>query len=324
MRGMIVQVLLCLLAVSNAVTSPNSPLFLWSGQRLFSSLDASSAHGHAHDLIRSADLQSVLNRISGQHAEGSSAFAPYLEENLPAAPEVILAFVNSKMGAGSSSAAQLSSLQSTLVSSASSVSADYFTADGSSVASLLRSSAARLSAQSQASTTDLHLDSTASCETLLSRLGSDKLRSIFSNGVPDVLLVTSDDVSTTNACIKRVNDKVSKLTSGNYVGLFTAESVNPAVRNVFGDSISAASLLQTSAPIKTQALTATVTDVNFRCDKPQDVGCYGPQYLTGTILIGLLIAGLLIFTLLLAVCCVMSVQPPLRFATQRLTVGKEY
>jgi hypothetical protein len=172
-----------------------------------------------------------------------------------------------------------------------------------------------LSSKSQTISTKLAADSTADCDNLLARLSGDKFSSIFSNGVPDLLLVTSEDISSTNACIKRVSEKVSKLTSGRYVGLFTAETATPAVRTVFAEGLSAAALLQSSAPI--------THSTNGLAARPQD-NYIGPQFITPTILIGLLIAGLLLFWLLLIICCVMSVQPPLRFATQRLTVGKEY
>jgi uncharacterized membrane protein len=124
----------------------------------------------------------------------------------------------------------------------------------------------------------------------------------------------------TEACLSSITNSVSQRTEGQYLALLSSDH-SPA-------SLAASMLLHANAagPHSSAKTAASSSVSSSGCIDDFGQECTGVQYVTPTIVIGLLIVAILLIILFIGICCVMSIQTPLRYATpsQKLVIGKEY
>jgi len=274
------------------------PLFLWSGSQIF-------IGGHNVD----ARVQSPSSLDSLFSALLSAGENPALLSSQ--SPEVVVALVTPTLGTGASSASELSNLQSTVADARSSLSLPYSRAISAALSPALATAPGAQTIRAKLG----HEDD--ACESLLSRLAGDKFASIYRNGKTDAIVIKAQSVAAADACVSRVSDLVNQLTAGQFVALFSAEAADVHVATEFPSPRQSVPLFSTMAAFRPLAVPPLPPFTNTTI-------YYGPQYITANILIGLLCALLVIVTALCGVSCLMNIKPPLRFATQRLNVGREY
>lgn len=239
-------------------------------------------------------------------------------------PEVVVAFVFDKLGSeefsrlsgayDASHSGSLDQLKKSLQTSTSSIVAEYFYPDGHRVMSdaliQLTSSGAR-----RAKVISVR-PSSSSVDAIINNLRDES--SIFSNGVADLILVqfeNADNMIGKDALIQQILSFVAENSKGNFVSILTANAASANVQLEFPSGerharvFSMPSLLSVSATSSNSSSNSTYT---------------GPQYITSTILLGLLISGFLLFVLFIGINVVTSVESPVRFPRKNFVVKKEY
>jgi len=225
-------------------------------------------------------------------------------------PEVLVAFVAPQLSsamasyfaggyANSQSHAALSSLKTSFESATTSFSIPALYPESGSVSATI-STVFVDQAAIQGSQT-LH-GATSKCDNLMTLLNG---ANIFTNSASDLVLVSFDssDMSVNDACLNRVLQYVASASTQNFAAVFSADSA-PAVQMSFSSS---------------EVRPTSFVEVKAMADP-----IVGVLYVTGPIVFGLLFGLLFLFTTLVAVCCMNSIQTPLRFPSRKLAVGKEF
>jgi len=295
-----IQLLALLVALGSASKSP-VPVFFWSGQRSFS-LD----HGETGESLESQDLANALKQIVNPSERLPSKLDQHI--SLEGAPEVVVAFVASQWDSRQLEKLPLKDL---LSHSTSSLVAPYLYSEGrvsDALGGALATAPSRVIA-AQLSGNRKTRGTLSGCDALMASLHENE--QIFSDGLTQLVLTTFNKYDgPTGACIRRVNEYIKSQTD-RYVGLVSADDAKP-IYTEFAEEESTASpggrrLLQ----LKASNTSSTYT---------------GPQYVTPSILFGVLLSFFLIFVLWMGVSCLMSVEGPVRFAYQHPThsLTKEY
>jgi len=176
------------------------------------------------------------------------------------------------------------------------------------------------------------------CESLVSRVSNaiNEL-TLAENQTPDLILVQANQQSANlEACLASVTAVLSSSTS-KFLVLFSADSTasNLAVPSFHSHSTPRPSF-STMSLLNANTLSMIndngnnndirVQDTSASSSNSSDSDDTGPQFITSSILIGLLTVAFLLIILFVGLCCTMSIQAPLRFATpsQKLSIGKEY
>jgi len=159
--------------------------------------------------------------------------------------------------------------------------------------------------------TNLRLDDSSSCSNVVGQVSGTA--GVFDNGVTELFVVRSTSPAATEACLSDMTSAVNQRTGGNYMAMVTSETTaSRAAATMATESLQSASTRFHSMA----SLYANTTDLTY----------YGPKYITPDIVMGLLVVAILLIILFVGMCCVMSIESPLRFATpsQKLNIGKEY
>jgi hypothetical protein len=306
---------LLVLFLASALCSP-VPLVLWSGQRAF--LDD---HAEVAEVLKFQDIHNTFSKLVNPttfSTRRSSALDSYVYQGY-GHPEVLVAFVGATMGSSEFAMAEggysekTSSLQNTLSSAQSTLVAPYVFSDGRISDDLVHT----VAANPQSKIVTVHLSegqgSTSGCSSLLAQLQENK--NIFSNDVSDLVLVKfSSYNSQIGDCVKRVMDVV-KSNTDNHLALLSADQPSTQVLMAFNTEEIAA-----AAPPKRLRR-------SFLQASSSDNSTYpGPQYITPTILWGLLLSFFLLFILWQALYCLLSIETPARFSYQYPvhSLAKEY
>jgi len=293
-----VMLALALMVMVVAISAESTvPLFLWSGSQGFF---AESQNPHVQS---SSDVEGIITHVT-------------TKGNLNGViPEVVVAFVTPSMGSGASSVAELSNLHSTLHAARSSLSVPYSRSFSSALSSSLAAAPVERTLKANLN------DETDSCDKLISRLSQDKFSSIFTDAKCQVVLVSATSLAAADSCVGRVSAAVDRMTNGNFVALLSADLAEHAVATSFPSYRSYAAYPSFS--------TASFSSMGYGQVLPlppftNTTVYYGPQFITANILIGLIISLLILVVALCGISCLMDIKPPLRFATQKLNVGREY
>jgi len=293
-----VMLALALLVMVVAISAESTvPLFLWSGSQDF------FAESQSPRVQSSADVEGLITAIT---TKGNSNGV---------VPEVVIAFVAPSMGSCASSVAELSNLHSTLHAARSSLSVPYSRSFSSALSSSLTSSPVERTLKANLN------DETDSCDKLIMRLKADKFSSLFTDEKCQIVLVSATSLAAADSCVGRVSAAVDRLTSGNFVALLSADLAEHTVATSFPSYRSYAAY-----PSFSTASFSTMGYVQVPPLPPftNTTVYYGPQYITANILIGLIISLMVLVVALCGISCLMDIKPPLRFATQKLNVGREY
>jgi len=315
-RLLYVALALVIASAMASTYSPSVPCFFWAGQSYFAD------HANVGDVLSASDLSGILKQLTSQ----SGASSRWVSESGAGAPEVVVAFINQQLSSGGgsqasgaySAALRPSALKAALAGSVSSLSVPFVTLNGQ------RSSEVLADAFNQATVVEITLES--SCEGVVD--AAIARAELFTNGVADLIVVNSADSAATEACLNAVTSAVNTATSGRYVALLTGDvSSTRSVPRSFGlaaaarPSFATSSLLQASAAAEHDSRKVRTLD-----SVSATVIYTGPQYITGTIVVGLLIVGGLLAVMIMGVCMTLNIEAPLRFAgpTQKLVIGKEH
>jgi hypothetical protein len=277
------------------------PVFLWSGERSFS-LD----HGETGDALETKDLSNALKQLVRPSEQLSTKLDQHI--SLQAPPEVVVAFVASQWDARQF---QQLPLQDLLQRSASSLVAPYLYSEGKVsdvLVNALSSPRYRVIA-AQLSGDRKKQNNLSGCDALMASLHENER--IFSDGVTQLVLTTFNQYdSTTGDCMRRVSEFVRTHTD-RYVGLVSADN-SKQIMTEFQENEMAT---RPGRRLLQQKFAATTNDTYT-----------GPQYITSSILFGILLSFFLLFMLWMGISCLMSIEGPVRFAYQHPThsLTKEY
>lgn len=270
---------------------------MWSDKSYFNGKLVEISEG-----LHMSQVRSLLNGAVSTH-EGQ-----YVNTAAQSKPEVVVAFVFDKMS--SADAFSASFVQTSMSAASSSVVAPFVLTGQESMSSLLETVA-----NGAVSSSQLDAAHPQGCEQALSNLQA----STFSNKVTDLVVVKADQTS--SACLERVMKHIRDNTNGDFIAVVTAEAPSSLIQTSFEatptpQSLSAkrptTSSVHSAAPITTQGV------ANNQWGYP------GVTKMNSGALIALLISGFLLLILLIGVCCLGSVETPVRFAHQPMPVGKEY
>jgi len=233
----------------------------------------------------------------------------------------LVAFVGATMGSSEFALAEggysqkTSSLQNVLSSAQSVLVVPYVFTEGRQLSDDLVRTISTTNPQAKIITVHLSEDrgSTSGCNSLLARLQESK--NIFSNDMSDLVLVKfSSYDSQIGDCVKRVMDVV-KSNTDNHLALLSADHPSTEVLMAFNTEEIAA-----AAPPK------SLRRSFLQASSTSNSTTTGPQYITPTILFGLLLSFFLLFVLWSALVCLLTIETPTRFSYQYPvhSLAKEY
>jgi len=284
--------LLCLLLPIVAGTT-SIPLFLWSSKGYFS--------GRVQNVQETPtinDINTSLLKLTGASSLPETKIAKYTVDSA-SKPELIVAYVLPELSSTLSQSDCLNTgdLQSILEKSESSLVFPYVHLDES-----------RTLSQSLLLTSE-RID--ANCEDLVNSLNAD----IFGNGKTE--LVVANVRAGQASCLTQLDSYIAEQSKGNFIGLLSGE-VPTAIKTEY---ISAPAMLETSDDsfahtFNTAALSETL-DANITSSQ-------SVEYVTPDIMTGLLVSLILLIILFGGLTCLLSIESPVRYGTQRLVLAKEY
>jgi len=285
MKGLL-AVLSLFLVIQAACGLSTVPLFSWSGPAT-----SSSSVEVISRSIRSQELQNKLANVISQQQ-----------------PEIVVAVIADEMstaqfsqlaGAFNQAQAPLSFIKNNINAASVSLSAPYTVPLlHSPLSSSLSALVSRVSPNAQS--VSFNVVDESDVEQVLAWL--DAHEELLSNGVVDVVVIKVQSASEAGSVLSKLTEKLS---AAQYLAIFSADSA-PSMQTTFAvDAEPAFTFLQSGL-----AANATVLE--------------GPQYIYPDVLIALIIFIPLIFLLIFAVQCMMSIQAPVRFATTKIVIGKEY
>jgi len=295
---------------------------MWSNQRCFT-VD----HGEVPEALSLVDVRSGLKDIISSRNDLGSALDKHMSFEGSTGPEVVLAFVASKLGTSDfgrkvgayslASNSSDSSVQNLLANSQSSLVAPYvYAGRPNKLSDQLVDAATSVAPKARIllGQLDDHTDQShvSGCDALLSSLNEEP--ALLSNGIADLVLLQGDTYDAAmGECMNRMISAVSQK-NARYVAVLTADAPSVDVNMEFPAGPSSA------LPLHYRRLLTVPLQDNTN-------GNYtGPQYITPTILWALLLGFFLLFILWTAISCLMTVETPVRFAEEppRHSLSKEY
>jgi hypothetical protein len=314
---MITKIILFILILSGTALSSPVPLLLWSGQRAFL-----NDHEQVAETLNFNDVHTTVKKLlipSSSPTRKTSPLDSYIYQGY-GSPEVLVAFIAGAMGSselahaggGYSQAPAAHALQGVLSGAQSILTAPYvFPEDERLSDDLVHTMLA--SPKSQVIASQLTKGQSAGCDSLLNHLQENQ--KIFSNDVSDLVLVQFSLYDTESAeCMKRVMDYV-KTQTDRHLGLLSADQSSkhitmafPSTEEVFG-------------PYRPTHVPRRLLQTTSNSTQPT-----GPQYITSTILFGLLLGIGLLFILWQGLYCLLTIETPVRYSYQYPThsMAKEY
>jgi len=155
-------------------------------------------------------------------------------------------------------------------------------------------------------------DTLSGCDALLAQLQENS--EVFSNGKTDLVMLQFQQYdSTTDACLQRLNSYVNTRTN-NYIALLSADESSTNVITSFREKSQSEGMYT----VHTRRLLKSTDSGNTTYT--------GPQYITPSILFGILLSFLLIFILWTGLSCILYIEVPVRFpeAHPKDSLSKEY
>jgi len=299
----------CMVLVVRAQVS-SVPLLVWSSQQHFTNSDADWEVPAVVDVQDVAEILLHLGTV-GLQPDSNALLEYVVEPSSPSRPEVLVSFVFQKESsasalqeAGAFSGTQapvFEFLQRALRAAKSSLVVPFLRTNNQAISQVLSSALA------SANGTTVKLEG-GTCEAILSGLASHD--AIFHNGATDLLLIQPHSLD--GACMDRILTAVTSLSRpGHMLALFTADSTGapPVVTTFVGEEVGRLAQRRLLASAAMNASTTTIV---------------GIQYVNAPILAGLALSFLMLIFLWVGVSCLMSIQAPVRFASQALPVPKEY
>jgi len=130
---------------------------------------------------------------------------------------------------------------------------------------------------------------------------------MLKNNKPDLVLVSYDttNAADSDACVGELLQAAASATDNSYVALFTAEGADD---------------IQTMFPAADSSESPVLLESHVQVMSTAGVG---PLYISPAILFGLMFGLFFIVTALIGLCCMDSIQTPLRFPTRKVNWGKE-
>jgi len=329
--GMVVVAACLLLGFSvicadETVTPSLVPMFLWSNNPYFT-----GSHNTVSESLRGNDIHSLLSQLV-THKETKTKINSFVNGALKS-PEVLLSFVYPELSSGEasrivggyspSSKRPDSFLKTAVTSSSSSLSIPYVLTDGSISEELVNIVSLNPNSQLIASEIESDKSGLTGCDALLNHLSEE--RSVFSNGITDLILVHYDHTKDNVKCMERIINHVDRQTNGKYVSLLSADksSAKP-IQMVFADGSESAHFEREplsftefaidSHPGKFQTLATGYTPVVY----------VGVQYVTPNTMVALFLGFFMVFVIYTGAMCVMYIETPVRFSATPLQLSKEY
>jgi len=330
----------------------NVPLFLWSGEKYFSV--ANKPHPEVngfmqidhfiHDFKSTFDVKNVEMNLQKNPQD---SFLNYVSKTKEIMPEVVVAFVYSKLdsadaarqiGAYSSTeddSMPLSFLKKAISKSMSSLIVPHLLMEPSSASTSVQLTEVFSTTIPKPEIVELQLNgeengmesemdqNIAGCKALMGHLDHNEW--LFSNLATDFIMIKADNFKDMeDECVTTLLDRVDKLTSGHYVAILTADSPKTDIVKFFPTSsqinINSFMLQQ---PSKRQDFSLSVSRGQEVFIFATDNSWPGVKYLSTNILFGLLFGFMFLFTIICAVQCLVAIETPQRLSSQRYNIGKQ-
>jgi len=354
MAGLFVYLPLFFLSI-RCLAFSNVPLFLWSGEKYFGV--ANRPHPEANGLMQIDhfihDFKStfgVKNEKMNLPKESQDSFLNYVSKEKDIMPEVVIAFVYSKLdsvdaarqvGAYSSEqddSMSLSFLKKLMDKSKSSLIVPHLLMDSSSASASVQLTEMFSTTVPKPEIVELQLNgeengleseadqNIAGCKALMGHLDQNKW--LFSNLATDLIMIKADNFKDMeDECVMTLLERVDKLTSGHYVAVLTADTAKTDIVQFFPtlpelninsfmarpDQTAGAGFSLSAAGGGQQYLLVAQTDTTWP----------GVRYITTNMLFGVLIGLMFLFTVMCAVNCLASIETPQRLSAQRYNIGKQ-
>eukprot|EP00742_Colponemidia_sp_Colp-10_P001929 GILJ01002060.1.p1 GENE.GILJ01002060.1~~GILJ01002060.1.p1 ORF type:complete len:312 (+),score=67.54 GILJ01002060.1:93-1028(+) len=309
-RGQVISFVVCFaLLASVCVASDAVPTLLWSGKSHFDGVNKQHVNH-----MNSAELLQALHALgtNSQHAALNSA-------ELRTKPEIVTIFLKDNLRTDDlvrGRADSFEALKSLMQQSSSSLSIPYcFREQALSLRDMLPAHSAQVLIASDAAIADSALPghvSTTSLKDLLVHLRSQS--AFASNGATNYLILDLDsaaDKTNEDALVRELSSLLHEMTSGNYVGVYTAKAA--------ADSIVASSGRQLLSLKAKRAAAQASMESRVLLGETSTKKSVTPQILSS-----LLIGAMLLLLLLIGIMNLSQVQTPTRMASESLVLGKEY
>jgi len=303
-----IRSILILLGVLVSASRGPVPVFFWSGERAFA-VD----HAETGEALSTRDLSSALRQMIHPSEHSTSKLGQYISSDV--APELVVAFVASQWDPRESN--QLN-LEEVLGHSTSSLIAPYLYPDGRVSDTLISA----MGPNSRSRVIAAHLsgnqkiqDNLSGCDALMAALHENER--IFSDGETQLVLTTfNKNDAATGECIRRVTAHVGARTT-EFIALVSADDSRPVLTE-----FEEAESTNPRAPVEAVAGGRRL----LQAKATNDTTYAGPQYITPSILFGILLSFFLLFMLWMDLSCLMTVEGPVRFAYQHPihSTTKEY
>lgn len=301
-----VALLLCVVSLSASARKPHPqpagstvPLYMWSGESYFTSTQGEQ-HSVESGVVNQAEVSSHLQQAVTQHMQQQSS-----------SPEVLLAFIPTEVSY--TSVPRLDSFLSDSEPSSSSLSFPYMQSTASSPAAFVDQVLISALEKSSANKGSLKALNGNDCQALTEHI--QESAALLSNGVTDILYFPSLSYSTDSECMNQLTAQVSEMTGGNFIGVASAQQAAAKVQTRFttqsyaqaqGAASSDSSLLARRG-VRTQASAVPDEDPEYT----------GPQFINSTIMLGLLVVFFMLFILYIGLCCMVSIERPVRFPVKK-------
>ncbi|GAB5357351.1 hypothetical protein AAMO2058_000367100 [Amorphochlora amoebiformis] len=297
-------------AVAVSLSRSSTPVFFWSGSSQFEGhltisepLKAGDIEGYARDIVTKSSKEQLLNpdRVSVSTPE-----ILLLVTFSQASNKFMSMFAGSHLKSTSVLENIISNSKSSLIAPRVSLDDKYQTFS-SMFSTHLPSKGHRI---------ELEIDG-ADCDKALRTIVAKE--SLVSNDRTDLVSITflHPEKQSTENCLRRIDSKISELTSKNYVTMLAAEKVDPiqldfaTPKGKHHSSVSS----KLNHKVFTQATTTPTTTV---------VGEGLIEYITPQIFIGILLMLMLLSFLYMGVMAMSSVVVPMRFQKTKFKIGKIY
>jgi len=302
------------------------PLFLWTGQPYFSADHAEVSHP-----LNSDDFQTTLLHLFDDQIDPRATLSSYLSDEVAVTPEVVVAFIASKLGSSQASQLggafstqhdQMKKLKTTLAEARSSLTLPFLYSNSGKFSSYLNDAVS--AASPGASTLSYALED--SCETALGNLQQHP--DLFSNNRLDLVTIYFSDYQSQQVddCVSRLTDYVKTQSSGKYLALLSAEDSNVQIQTAFStvkEDVDVPNWEMIDKPYTSTQFNVKRTNLMANSGN-STTGYTGPQYITPAIMFGILLGFCLLFFLWTGISNIATIEAPVRFSHHKLQLAKEY
>jgi len=347
MPGILVYLPYCFLVMCT-LAHTSVPLFLWSGAEYFR--DGIELHPEVNGFFQLDHfIQDFMGSFGGKKNSktdssktGQDSLMNYVSKTNKIMPEVVVAFVYSKMdsadaarqsGAYSSTRnhGALSFLKEALTQSKSSLTVPHVLIERSTTSTSVQLTDVFSSLEPTPEIVALELtggkneiedrvdENLSGCKVLLDHVNGNKW--MFSNLVTDLIMVKADDFKDVHKdCITMLMDEVNTLTSGHFVAMLTADMAKTDIVKFFPTSWKKGNHLeQRQRPV----LLASQGAYILSAATTNSTTWPGVKYVTGNILFALLLGLFMLITVLCGVNCLLSIETPQRLSRRKYNIGKQ-